>query len=299
MEAELYKELNEKDRLAVKALVLECNHADHTDYDPDLDGDFYYIIRNDDKEESGVESDLFAVLTAYLLGETIDGRQILEIEAFTHPMMRGIGFFSTCFNSLKDDFRDYRYRFMIKSPLSGNYDTARQHLSFDSDEKDDVPVEADDYTENYFPDSAASVPEDHTEVYDDAILKPGIPFVSPDTYKTLCALDAVHQYDELFMEKVLKSPISNPGDELCSTYGEVHLTEYNHDTLYLYGLLVYDKYLRKGCGRRIMESIESYENGPYKKILLQVSTQNPIACHLYRKLGYKEIERIVYFTVIQ
>lgn len=300
MEAELYKELNETDRLSVRALVEECNHADHTNYDTDLDGDFYYIIRNDDKEESGVESELFAVLSGYLLGETIDGRQVLEIEAFTHPVMRGIGFFSTCFNSLKDDFRDYRYRFMIKSPVSGHADTALQHISFNSDDEDVTLTERGEERDAMSHDAEADslsvnrVSPDE-DLFNEAKLKPAVPFVSPDTWETLCALDAVHQYDELFMEKVLPSPISDPGDDLCNTYGEVHLTAYNQDTLYLYGLLVYDKYLGKGHGREIMESIEDYKKGPYKKILLQVSTQNTIACHLYEKLGYKEIERIVYF----
>ena len=66
MEAELLKELDDETWDAVSALVALCNVADHTSYDTDLDGDFYYIIRNDDPEESGVEGDLFAVLSGYL-----------------------------------------------------------------------------------------------------------------------------------------------------------------------------------------------------------------------------------------
>jgi ribosomal protein S18 acetylase RimI-like enzyme len=246
MEAELLKELDDETWDAVSALVALCNAADHTSYDTDLDGDFYYIIRNDDPEESGVEEELFAVLSGYLLGETIDGKPVLEIEAFTHPRMRQIGMFRMCYQSLLDDFRGYRIRFMIKRPIAGD---------------------------------------------DEAT-----PFVVPDTYETLRALGATHQYDELFMVKTLARPIADPGDSLSNSYGEVHLTPFSADTLYLYGLLVYDTYLGKGHGRALMEAVEATPaDGPYKKVLLQVASNNDIAVHLYETLGYKETERVLYF----
>lgn len=246
MEAELLKELDDETWDAVSALVALCNAADHTSYDTDLDGDFYYIIRNDDPEESGVEEELFAVLSGYLLGETIDGKQVLEVEAFTHPRMRQIGMFRMCYQSLLDDFRGYRIRFMIKRPIASD---------------------------------------------DEAT-----PFVVPDTYETLRALGATHQYDELFMVKELARPIADPGDSLSNSYGEVHLTPFSADTLYLYGLLVYDTYLGKGHGRALMEAVEATPaDGPYKKVLLQVASNNDIAVHLYESLGYQETERVLYF----
>lgn len=246
MEAELLKELDDETWDAVSALVSLCNAVDHTSYDTDLDGDFYYIIRNDDPEESGVEEELFAVLSGYLLGETIDGKQVLEVEAFTHPEMRQIGMFRMCYQSLLDDFRGYRIRFMIKRPIA------------DEDE--------------------------------------ATPFVVPDTYETLRALGATHQYDELFMAKELARPIADPVDSLSNSYGEVHLTPFSADTLYLYGLLVYDTYLGKGHGRALMEAVETTPaSGPYKKVLLQVASNNDIAVHLYESLGYQETERVLYF----
>lgn len=246
MEAELLKELDDETWDAVSALVSLCNAVDHTSYDTDLDGDFYYIIRNDDPEKSGVEEELFAVLSGYLLGETIDGKQVLEVEAFTHPQMRQIGMFRMCYQSLLDDFRGYRIRFMIKRPIFG---------------------------------------------VDEAT-----PFVAPDTYETLRALGATHQYDELFMVKELARPIADPGDSLCNSYGEVHLTPFSADTIYLYGLLVYDKFLGKGHGRALMEAVETTPaDGPYKKVLLQVASNNAIAVNLYDSLGYQETERVLYF----
>ncbi len=245
MEAELLKELNDEMSGAVHALVALCNAHDCTDYDPELEGDFYYLVRNDDPKESGVEEAVFSVLSGYLLGETIDRQPILEIEAFTHPKMRGCGMFRMCYQSLLDDFRGYRIRFMIKQPGAD--------------------------------DEAA-------------------PFIAPDTYSVLHALGAVHQYDELMMAKTLTQPIQNPGDALSGKYGEVHLTPFSSDTLYLYGLLVYDAYLHQGHGRAMMKAVEEFpKEGPYRRILLQVSSSNTIALHLYESLGYRETERIVYF----
>lgn len=276
MEAELLKELDVETWDAVSALVSLCNAVDHTSYDTDLDGDFYYIIRNDDPEESGVEEELFAVLSGYLLGETIDGKQVLEVEAFTHPQMRQIGMFRMCYQSLLDDFRGYRIRFMIKRPASGEDDRVYERISFPDEDhsRDDI---------------------DDSEV-SGGPLRTATPFVAPDTYETLRALGATHQYDELFMVKELARPIADPGDSLCNSYGEVHLTPFSADTIYLYGLLVYDTFLGKGHGRALMEAVETTPaDGPYKKVLLQVASNNTIAVNLYDSLGYQETERVLYF----
>ena len=276
MEAELLKELDDETWDAVSALVSLCNAVDHTSYDTDLDGDFYYIIRNDDPEESGVEEELFAVLSGYLLGETIDGKQMLEVEAFTHPQMRQIGMFRMCYQSLLDDFRGYRIRFMIKRPISGEDDRVYERISFPDEDhsRDDI---------------------DDSEV-SGGPLRTATPFVAPATYETLRALGATHQYDELFMVKELARPIADPGDSLSNCYGEVHLTPFSADTIYLYGLLVYDKFLGKGHGRALMKAVETTPaDGPYKKVLLQVASNNTIAVNLYDSLGYQETERVLYF----
>lgn len=288
MEAELLKELDDETWDAVSALVALCNAADHTSYDTDLDGDFYYIIRNDDPEESGVEEELFAVLSGYLLGETIDGKPVLEVEAFTHPEMRQIGMFRMCYQSLLDDFRGYRIRFMIKRPIAADDEPVYDRISFsDEDRSQDAR-------------DGSSSREDQYDVDNSNMsggpLRTATPFVVPDTYETLRALGATHQYDELFMVKTLARPISDPGDSLSNSYGEVHLTPFSADTLYLYGLLVYDTYLGKGHGRALMEAVETTPaDGPYKKVLLQVASNNDIAVHLYETLGYKETERVLYF----
>lgn len=275
MDAELVKHLSDEEYDAVEMLITECNHADHTNYDTELDGDFYYFIRNDSKEDSGVDCDILAVLSGYLLGETIDGKQVLEIEAFTHPLMRGIGLFTQCYQSLLDDFRGYRIRFMIKRPLS-NFDPEPISIHFEDPNDTSSPSSQDTFS-------------------DTSKISSAIPFVAPDTWKCLSSLQAVHQYDELFMKKALARPIANPGDTLSCEQGEVFLDVFNDTTLYLHGLLVYDRYLRQGFGRKIMTSVENSPSGPYRNILLQVSTSNAVALHLYQSMGYEETERILYF----
>lgn len=288
MEAELLKELDDETWDAVSALVSLCNAADHTSYDTALDGDFYYIIRNDDPEESGVEEELFAVLSGYLLGETIDGKQVLEVEAFTHPQMRQIGMFRMCYQSLLDDFRGYRIRFMIKRPIAGDDEQVYERISFP--DEDTALDDADGVSP-----LASSTDTDDSDA-SGGPLRTATPFVAPDTYETLRALGATHQYDELFMVKELARPIGDPGDSLCNSYGEVHLTPFSADTIYLYGLLVYDKYLGKGHGRALMEAVETVPaDGPYTKVLLQVASNNTIAVNLYDSLGYQETERVLYF----
>ena len=213
---------------------------------------------------------------------------MLEVEAFTHPRMRQIGMFRMCYQSLLDDFRGYRIRFMIKRPIAADDEPVYDQISF-SDE---------DYSQDARDEISSR--EGHHDVGDSDMsggpLRTATPFVAPDTYETLRALGATHQYDELFMAKTLARPISDPGDSLSNSYGEVHLTPFSADTLYLYGLLVYDTYLGKGHGRALMEAVEATPaDGPYKKVLLQVASNNDIAVHLYESLGYQETERVLYF----
>ena len=268
MEAELLKELDKTDEKAVRQLVEECNAYDHTAYDSDLDGDFYYLVRNDDPEESGVDSPLFAILSGYKLGETIDGQDVLEIEAFTTPVMRGIGMFTMCYQSLLDDFRGYRIRFMLKRPVTP------------------FAIEgAEPPSQSTSSDANASVPD----------IAPALPFVCPDAYETLSAIGAIHQYDELLMQKELPRPIKNPGEQLSTKFGELHTTPYDKETLYVYGVLVYEKYQHAGHGRELMQALETTPDGHYRKLLLQVSSTNLPALHLYQTMGYQETERILYF----
>ena len=241
LETILLTELEDTDEKAVQALVACCNTYDGTAYDPVLSADFCYLVRNEEKEDSGCDADIIAVLAGYRVGEQAEGLPVLEIEAFTHPALRRLGLFRLCFDSLRDDFRGFRYRFIVKPQKAG----------------------------------PSPLPE--------------------DTQQALLSLGAVHSHDELLLRKTLARPIRNPKDSLCCQYGEVHLTSYDKETLYLYGLLVYDRFLHQGYGRKLMEAVESSPEGRYRHILLQVSSENIPALRLYRSLAYETEEAISYY----
>lgn len=133
MDIELLKELNQKDAAAAAALVAACNVADHSSYDTELDADFYYLIRNLNPDESGCNTELLTLLCGYHLGETLNGKEMLELQAFTHPEMRQLGFFTHCFNSFRDDFRHYAVKFMVKG-TSAAETLAALHASHQYDE---------------------------------------------------------------------------------------------------------------------------------------------------------------------
>lgn len=239
MDTELYKSLCDKDLVAAEELIGACSLEDGVLYDACMDADFYYIIRNTEPEESGCDAALCALLCGFRLGETLNGQSVMEIQAFTHPALRRLGCFSMCFDSLRDDFRGFAFKFAVKEPASEG------------------------------------------------------------TAETLRALGAVHLEDEYFMKKTLSRGIADPGDSLCRKEGEVHFAPYNADTLYLYGLLVYDSFRGKGFGETIMRAAEAFTEGPYKSILLQVSGNNIPAYSLYKKLGYEVFEQISYYTTAQ
>ncbi len=253
MEAELLLTLPDVDWDSVETLIRCCNEADESNYSTEPDGDFFYLVRNTEPEESGIEGALLAVLFGYRLGETENGQEVLEICAYTLPEARQLGFFSLCLHALQDDFRGYCFRFLTKPrcPAAG--------------------------AEDIIPKEAWGLPE--------------------GTRETLKAIGAVPLYDELFLMKMLSRGIADPGESLCSSFGEVFFSRFNADTLYLYGLLVYERYQRQGHGRAMLEKLEAQLDGPYRHILLQVSSRNLPALSLYRSLGYETREMLSYWKI--
>lgn len=274
MEAELVLKLSDEDWDSVEALIQGCNAADGSSYSTEPDGDFFYLVRNTEPEESGIEGALLAVLFGYRLGDTEDGQEVLEICAYTAPAARRLGCFTLCLHALQDDFRNFRFRFLVKPAVSDTDDASC------ADRTEDTAAEKSD-----------PAPESAAETED---IFHGIP---EDTRETLMALGAVHLYDELFLMKTLPRGISDPGDSLCSRFGEVYFSRFNEDTLYLYGLLVYERFQRQGHGRAMLEKLETQPAGPYRHILLQVSSRNVPALRLYLGAGYRSREALSYWTL--
>lgn len=247
MEAVLKLELSERESRGVRELIALCNETDGTNYDPsaETEGDFYYLIRNEEASETAVSGELLSFLSAYRLGGDAEEGERLAVSAFTHPGIRRQGLFRLCLNSLRDDFRSFSYRFLVKCAAGRE--------------------------------EAGEIPE-HTR-------------------HCLLSIGAERKKDELFLEKLLPRGISDPGDSLSDRFGELHFTPYSKDTLYLYGLLVYDSYLRQGHGRALLKKAEQYKAGPYRRILLQADSRNLPALSLYRSENYIVTDRICCFDL--
>lgn len=229
MDVQLQLDLNEKEERGFKDLILLCNKEDETDYDMGLDYDFFYSIRNEEKKESGLKEEYLAILMGYKLGEQEEGKDILLCTVFVHPFMRGQGLFTMLSESLYDDFREQRIRFMRKN----------KEESF-----------------LHFP----------------------------------------YLYSEYFLEKTLEPPIAFPGERRSYPFGEVYFSAYNEKTLYLYGLMVENRFRRQGKGEAILrDCLEKSEAGVYEKVILQVDSRNKAAMKLYMKMDFEIKDSLSYY----
>ena len=105
-------------------------------------------------------------------------------------------------------------------------------------------------------------------------------------------------YSEYFLEKNLEHPIAFPGERRRYPYGEVYFSAYNEKTLYLYGLMVENRFRRQGRGEEILrDCLEKGESGQYEKVILQVDSRNKPAMQLYMKMGFTIQDSLAYYSV--
>ena len=103
-------------------------------------------------------------------------------------------------------------------------------------------------------------------------------------------------YSEYFLEKTLEKPIAFPGERKIYPYGEVFFSSYNEKTLYLYGLMVENRFRRQGKGEAILhDCLEKGEAGVYEKVILQVDSRNEAAMQLYTKMGFTIKDGLSYY----
>ena len=104
-------------------------------------------------------------------------------------------------------------------------------------------------------------------------------------------------YTEYFLEKTLERPIAFPGERRSYPYGEVFFSSYNEKTLYLYGLMVENRFRRQGRGEEILrDCLENGERGEYEKVVLQVDSRNKAAMQLYTKMDFKVKDLVSYYN---
>ena len=103
-------------------------------------------------------------------------------------------------------------------------------------------------------------------------------------------------YTEYFLEKTLERPIAFPGERRVYPYGEVFFSPYNEKTLYLYGLMVENRFRGQGKGEEILrDCLDRGEAGVYQKVILQVDSRNSAAMQLYTKMGFQIKDLVSYY----
>ena len=100
------------------------------------------------------------------------------------------------------------------------------------------------------------------------------------------------------MEKTLEDGIDFPGEKRNYPYGEVYFSPYNEKTLYLYGLMVENRYRGQGKGEAILrDCFDKGKKGPYTKVILQVDSRNSPGMKLYQKMGFLVKEASSYYQL--
>ena len=112
------------------------------------------------------------------------------------------------------------------------------------------------------------------------------------------SLSFPYLYTEYFLEKTLEEGIDFPGEKRNYSYGEVYFSPYNEKTLYLYGLMVENRYRGQGKGEAILrDCFDKGKKGPYTKVILQVDSRNSPAMKLYQKMGFLVKEASSYYQL--
>ena len=110
------------------------------------------------------------------------------------------------------------------------------------------------------------------------------------------SLSFPYLYTEYFLEKTLEEGIAYPGEKRVYPYGEVFFSPYNEKTLYLYGLMVENRFRGQGKGEEILrDCLDRGEAGVYQKVILQVDSRNSAAMRLYTKMGFQIKDLVSYY----
>ena len=96
----------------------------------------------------------------------------------------------------------------------------------------------------------------------------------------------------------MEHPVVFPGERKSYPFGEVFFSAYNEKTLYLYGLMVENRFRGQGKGEEILrDCLEQGEYGQYEKVILQVDSRNMPAMKLYTKMGFAVQDCLSYYSV--
>ncbi len=215
------------------------------------------------------EGKLAAALCAYHMGAENGGQAVDEIYAFTLPEFRRRGYFSRLFSLAEPVLRE-----SLSLPVYEACPESRAVLSHLGARKD---------RDEYFMELCL---ED-------------LPSASPSEKSSLPG--------EPCLDMKIKADALSPTELFVSSkFCECSLMRHREDTAYLFGMLTYAKYQRRGYGFRflteVLTGLKSSEfsfpgDSPPKKIFLQTSSDNPAAVGLYKKCGFY-VKEILSFYIL-
>ena len=215
------------------------------------------------------EGRLAAALCAYHMGAESDGQAVDEIYAFTLPEFRRRGYFSRLISLAEPVLRE-----SLSFPVYEDRPESRAVISHFGARKDRDEYFMELCLEDLYRASRSekgSLPVEH-----DSDMKIKAEALSPT---------------ELFVS---------------SKFCECSLMRYREGTTYLFGMLTYAKYQRRGYGFRfLIEVLTGLKTGEIsfpgepspKKVFLQTSSDNPAAVGLYKKCGFYVRETLSFYIL--
>lgn len=245
--------------------------------------------------------ELVSVLALYEMGETYQGKTVMEIVAFTGPKHRKKGYFKLLFESVKKELGGYSVRFAVyEDILTGNIAGAAVKAALRS----------------------AGTKHDHDELLMKFLLNmpqesrrdaSGTADVAVDIREnTKASLDTAKDWpddpndaavDEARSKKsdfAIQKNEDNDGDwfHVTTHYGECYYRIYDDGTAYIYGILTLGRFQKRGHALKMLKNLLSFlEEEGLKQAVLEVSSANIAALNLYKKLGFEVTERLGYYII--
>lgn len=284
--------LNEAEAKELEHLAETCSHADGLSWSVPDDADLYFLFYEDAadfdclSENSSAKCSLkeaapslSAVLCVFHMGDTKNGLPIDELIALTRPDARRRGYFRALFSTARPLLRPM-IRFSLptasseKAAASGKKNAAsRQFL---------LQIGAEhDHDEYLMELQLSKTPAANTSAAET---------FTAGTFAAH-ALYAVSEAPPIRLHFNMQDGIT----AVSCRYGECFLSDWS-DGVYLFGLLVYERFRGQGFGSRILHALFSrlcMQSG--SRVVLEVSSDNLPAVKLYQKMGFQTIDAVSYF----
>ena len=257
---------------ALTDLVLDVNEADGAKYAVPDDADYYAIAYEDgsstvtvpeDADAEKLDPDMMrSVIAIYEMGETHEGMTVIELSAFTGPEFRQKGWFKTLFESIREELSAFAIRFAVY--------------------ENDINKEA-----------LKSINAVHE--HDELMMA-----LTEEAVKKVAALSENMDMEAgIESERVDTEEGSFDEGRVETPYGECFFRVYGKNA-YVYGILTYDSFLRRGFAYAMLLKLFKYfDDINVSEVTLEVSASNVPAVRLYEKLGFIVVDRLSYYYVVK